>query len=458
LLGQDLFSCDDYNQKASKREPMRILQITAGAASMYCGSCLRDNALAAELMREGHQVTLLPLYTPTRTDEENVSHSRIFFGGISVYLQEHSALFRHTPWILDRLWDSRFALEKAAQRSIPVDPKFLGEMTVSMLEGEDGHLRKELHKLLDWLKDEPCPDVINLPYALVISLAGPIKRALGRPVCLTLQGEDIFIENLIEPYRTRTLELIRANLQHVDRFLAVSEYYATHMSEWLHVPRERIDIVPLGINMSGYTPRGPRGAGEFRVGYLGRIAPEKGLHLLAEAFHRMVQNGAPTGARLELAGYLAPEHKAYLDSIEQQLSKWGLGERFTYHGEIDREHKIEFLRSLDVFAAPSVYQDPKGLSIVEAMAAGVPIVAARSGSYPEMIEKHRAGLLVNREDVADLAAALSLLATDADRAAEFGRRGPVTVEEHYSAPVMARAAIAAYNRALGQPDPAFASR
>jgi glycosyltransferase involved in cell wall biosynthesis len=277
-------------------------------------------------------------------------------------------------------------------------------------------------------------------------------------VCLTLQGEDIFIENLIEPYRTRTLELIRANLQHVDRFLAVSDYYAAHMSEWLHVPRERIDIVPLGINMSGYTPRGPRRAGEFRVGYLGRIAPEKGLHLLAEAFHRMVQNGAPTGARLELAGYLAPEHKAYLDSIEQQLSQWGLGERFTYHGEIDREHKIEFLRSLDVFAAPSVYQDPKGLSIVEAMAAGVPIVAARSGSYPEMIEKHRAGLLVNREDVADLAAALSLLATDADRAAEFGRRGPVTVEEHYSAPVMARAAIAAYNRALGQPDPAFASR
>ena len=74
---------------------------------MYCGSCLRDNALAAELIARGHDVTLLPVYTPTLTDEPNVSAGRpVFFGGISVYLQQHFAFFRHTPWLLDRLWDS----------------------------------------------------------------------------------------------------------------------------------------------------------------------------------------------------------------------------------------------------------------------------------------------------------------------------------------------------------------
>src|SRR5512143_3441059 len=93
-----------------KLQFMRIVSITAGAAGMYCGSCLRDNALAAELMREGHEVTLLPLYTPTLTDETNVSYHRVFFGGISVYLEQHSALFRHTPWIVDKLWDSAVAL------------------------------------------------------------------------------------------------------------------------------------------------------------------------------------------------------------------------------------------------------------------------------------------------------------------------------------------------------------
>jgi hypothetical protein len=59
---------------------MRILSLTAGAASMYCGSCLRDNALAAELIRRGHDVTLLPFYTPTLTDETNVSRQGRVFG------------------------------------------------------------------------------------------------------------------------------------------------------------------------------------------------------------------------------------------------------------------------------------------------------------------------------------------------------------------------------------------
>ena len=66
---------------------MNILSITAGAAGMYCGSCLRDNALAAELIARGHRVTLLPIYTPTLTDEPNVSRGNpVLFGGISVYL------------------------------------------------------------------------------------------------------------------------------------------------------------------------------------------------------------------------------------------------------------------------------------------------------------------------------------------------------------------------------------
>ena len=129
---------------------MRILQITAGAASMYCGSCLKDNALATEMMALGHNVVLLPFYTPTLTDERNVSSPKVFFGGISVYLEQHSALFRHTPRWLDKLWDSRFALKAASKQSISVDPDSLGELTISMLKGTDGHQRKEISKLVDF--------------------------------------------------------------------------------------------------------------------------------------------------------------------------------------------------------------------------------------------------------------------------------------------------------------------
>ena len=157
---------------------MKILSITAGAAGMYCGSCSRDNALAVELLARGHDVTLLPLYTPTDHRRANVSRDRVLFGGISIYLQQHLALFRKTPRFLDRLWDSPRVISAFASRSLSTDPKLLGDLTISMLEGERGVLRKEFDKLLDWIADEPVPDVINLPNSLLIGLARPLREAL----------------------------------------------------------------------------------------------------------------------------------------------------------------------------------------------------------------------------------------------------------------------------------------
>ena len=115
---------------------MRLLQITAGAGGMYCGSCLRDNALAAELLARKHEVLLLPVYTPTLTDETNVSDGHVFFGGISVYLEQHVPLFRKTPAVLDRLWDAAAVIKAATGRGLSVDPDQLGALTVSTLNGE----------------------------------------------------------------------------------------------------------------------------------------------------------------------------------------------------------------------------------------------------------------------------------------------------------------------------------
>src|SRR5436190_21727014 len=123
---------------------MRILSLTAGAASMYCGSCLRDNALAAELIRQGHDVTLLPFYTPTLTDEENVSRQeQVFFGGISVYLEQHMPWFRHGR-LLDRFLDAPNVIKAFTSGSIAVDAKQLGAMTVSTLKVDHGHQHKDV--------------------------------------------------------------------------------------------------------------------------------------------------------------------------------------------------------------------------------------------------------------------------------------------------------------------------
>src|SRR5438128_1077767 len=127
--------------------PIRVAYITAGAAGMFCGSCIHDNTLVSALLAQGHDALLIPTYTPIRTDERDVSQRRVFFGGINVYLQQKFALFRHTPWLLDRLLDGRRLLRWVSGFAVQIEARKLGELTVSMLRGEHGNQRKEVAKL-----------------------------------------------------------------------------------------------------------------------------------------------------------------------------------------------------------------------------------------------------------------------------------------------------------------------
>jgi glycosyltransferase involved in cell wall biosynthesis len=428
---------------------MNILYFTAGAAGMYCGSCIRDNALATEFIRQGHDVTLLPLYTPTLTDEPNVSNNRVFFGGISVYLEQLSAVFRHTPRWLDKLWDSQYALKAAVKSSIAVDPGSLGELTISMLKGEDGYQRKEIFKLLNWLKTQPAPDVIDLQNSMLSGLAKPIKEALNRPLCCTLQGEDLFIANLREPYRSEARELIRKNAKYIDAFISVSGFYADTMAEFLDVPRSKIHVVPLGINLKDYQTNQNNSHSEvFRLGYFARVAPEKGLHLLAEAYRLLRQRADFGPARLEVAGYLAPEHKPYLNEIEGRMKSAGLAAEFTYHGALEREAKLQFFRRIDVLSMPTTYAEPKGFPVLEAMASGVPVVQPRWGSFPEIIERTRGGILCEPNDSASLAEALYSLWQNPEMISDLGRQGAANVREHYTVGQMAANALEVYGGLL----------
>ena len=260
---------------------MRILSITAGAAGMYCGSCFRDNALAAELIARGHDVHLIPVYTPTRTDEPNVSTRRVLFGGISVYLQQNVGLFRSLPRIFDRMWDAPARDQRLRQ---PLGHDRPGHARRTDPLDAPGHARRaaaEFDKLIEWTRDEPAPDVINLPNSLLIAMASPLRDAFGRPVCCTLQGEELFVNGLPPTFREQALALIRDQVPHVDRFIAVSDYCARFMEQFLGIPPSRLSVVPLGINMAGYerparTPGRGAGRTDPSVSATSRASPREG--------------------------------------------------------------------------------------------------------------------------------------------------------------------------------------
>ena len=425
---------------------MRIVYITAGAAGMYCGACIRDNTLASDLLARGHDVELVPLYTPTVTDEPNVSLDTTFFGGVNVYLQQRFSFFRSTPWFLDRILDYSWLLNSAGRWGTRTDPRDLGEITVSMLRGESGFQRKELEKLLSWLRQRPRPDVVQLGNSLLSGLAPALKRALSCPVCCTLQGEDLFLEALKEPYRSQARARIRANAESIDQFHAVSRHHGRVMRDYLGIPGAKVRVVPLGIHVDDFQPRDPAPSRPFTVGYLARIAPEKGLHLLCEAWRAVARELGPGRSRLLVAGDPATDHSGYLRGIERRIRRWGLEDSFQYRGCLSRAEKIGFLQELDLLSVPACYDEPKGIYTLEAQACGVPVVQPRRGVFPEIIAATGGGLLVEPDAAADLARGILDLHGDPERAAELGRRGREGVREHYDARKMAAVTLRSYER------------
>jgi len=426
---------------------MRIAYVTAGAGTMVCGSCLRDNTLAAALIDAGHNVLLIPAYTPTVTDERNVSMRQVFLGGINIYLQHHYRLFRKMPALINRMLDAPALLRLAAKWSVSVEPAELGALTVSMLQGAEGALSREVSKLVDFIA-ELAPDVVNIPNSLLISLASAIKRKSDVPVCCTLQGEDLFLNGLREPYRSESLRWIRKHSASVDSFLAVSSFAAIMMSEYLGIDAARIRVVPLGIDLRGFDRRQGSDPEPFTIGYLARIAPEKGLRELCEAYHCLRQRPEMPPSRLCAAGYLGPENRRYFAGIQKQLATWGLAGEFKYHGELDRAGKIEFLKSLSVLSVPAPYKDPKGLFLLEAAAAGVPVVQPRHGGFTEIVETTRGGILVEPGKPEHLADGLYEIWQNAAKRRQLAAAGYEQVRIHYGAAQMAEKAVQAYSSVL----------
>jgi len=438
---------------------MRIVLLTAGAGGMYCGSCLHANTLVAALRQAGEDALLLPLYTPLRTDEENVSLPPVAYGAVSVYLQQRWAVFRRTPWLLDRLTGWPTLLRWVGRRGATVRPENLGELTVSMLRGEEGRQHKELEKLVRWLQKEAQPDVIHLGNILLCGVARELTRRLGVPVVCTLSGEDVFLEKLPEPHCGQARMVLCERSADLAGLAAMNRYYAEVMADYLAVPRERLEVIRPGLNLSGHAPPAPQSPPSaadtlvpktVTIGYLARVCPEKGLHLLAEAFRLLCEDGDLPAVQLRAAGYLHPADRPYLGEIRRRLAEWGLAERFHYVGELDRPAKIAFLQSLDVLSVPTVYRESKGLSVLEAWANGVPAVLPAHGTFPELIADTGGGLLCEPNDPAALAEGLKRMIRQPAFAAECGRRAQQIVHQRYSAEMMAQRTIQWYRRVCGK--------
>jgi glycosyltransferase involved in cell wall biosynthesis len=428
---------------------MKIFLLTPGTGSYHCGVCIRDNALAKELHRKGHDAVMLPMYLPLTLDEAAASpETPIFFGGINVFLQQKIPLFRHTPRWLDSIFNNRWLLKKVAgSAASQTGGSDIGDLTHSMLLGEDGKQRKELDELIDWMRTHGKPDAVWLSTALLVGLARRIRNELNIPVLGSLQGEDSFLDSLDEPWRTRCWETLAERSRDVSAFVAPSQYYAGLMSERMKLRSGQVRVIGNGVAHAEFAV-GAKWPEVPTIGYLARMVANKGLGTVVDAFILLKKRGHIPKARLIVAGAMTAHDEHYVESLKQKINSAGCHGDVEFRPNIDRAEKTAFLQQLTLMTVPATYGEAFGLYIVEAWACGVPVVQPRCAAFPELIESTGAGRLFEPANTQSLVDEWEKLLANPAEARELGLKGRVAVEGEFSLSRMAERFVEATRESM----------
>ncbi len=413
---------------------MNIVLLTPGTGSYHCGVCMRDNALAKELNRLGHRAVMLPMYLPLTLDESAATpETPIFFGGVSTYLREKVPFLRKMPRWLDRLLSARPLLRLLAGKAARTGGPEVAGMTLSMLRGELGNQASEIEELIAWLRiafDGAKPDVVWLSTALQAGLARRIRAELGVPVIGFLQGEDSFIDGL-GPSANETWKLLSERMRDATAWVAPSRYFTELMARRLGWAADELKVIPNGVTLPPRDSQLSTLSSQPTIGYLARFVPGKGIGMLVEAF--ILLHAAMPEVRLRCAGSMTDGDAKYVETLKARLRAAGCADAVEWLPNVSLAEKQAFLASVTVFSVPATYSEAFGMYVIEALAAGTPVVLPASSAFPEIVEATGGGVLFETDAfVENLAAALQALLRDPARARALGEAGRAAVARDFS--------------------------
>jgi glycosyltransferase involved in cell wall biosynthesis len=384
---------------------MRILFIVPGSGdSFYCGNCFRDSLHAGALRRDGHDVTVMPLYLPL-AHESFKADTPLFFPAVSYYLARKLFGRKSPPRAMERILNSKFMLGLAASFSGSTSAKGMEDMTLSMITGDDGIFARYAGELIRGIARLDRPDVIHLSSSLLTGIAKALKQTMNIPIVCTLQDEELWINGLGESYAETAWNGIADNLRYIDRFVTSSNFYRNFiLTKIPSIPDP--EIVYPGVNLERYAaenlPENPT------VGFFYRMNRENGLDILAEAFVKLKRRGTIENLKLKVGGGFSGKDKRFLKHVKrilnpyqhdvEMLSDYNLGEH------------PGFYRNISLVCVPLRFDEGAGLYLCEAFAAGRPAVEPSTGSFDEILAN--AGVLYSNNTPDVLADALETMFAD----------------------------------------------
>ena len=265
----------------------------------------------------------------------------------------------------------------------------------------------DMHYALLELAQERQYDLMQAFYASITGF--PVVYAaheLNIPSIVSIRGNDI----IGDVFNTERFPYLKWALENATQFTAVSQE-GLNRARILSARPTKGRVILNSIRPQDFA----EGTQDLQlprpvIGSLAVFKNKKGLEVLLCAFSMLLQR-YPT-AHLLLAGFVIPEEQ---DRFERFITKYNLEHKITITRRISRQDALRYLRNMDVFAFTSLH-DGCPNTVLEAMLAGIPIVATRSGAVPELIEDGKHGLLVRPGSATELCEAMaSMLDTGTDR-------------------------------------------
>lgn len=234
----------------------------------------------------------------------------------------------------------------------------------------------------------------------------------------------------------------------VDHVIAVSEFVRKSVLATARLPDERASVVTNVVDSARFHPGPLRAPGAPEILFVGRIAAEKGVEVLVDALPAVAR--AHPDVTLTIVGPASggTERGAYLRRCERRIAALGLTQRVRFAGAVPNSELPHLLQRCRLLAVPSLWGEPCGVVVLEALACGVPLVASRVGGIPELIEEERTGRLCAPGDAEAWGRSLSGALDDEALRRAAAEHGPRRIAERHVWSAVAPRLCAVYEALL----------
>ena len=410
-----------------------VYLITGSGGSFYCANCYRDMLYVKAIRKvPGISARAIPLYLPPdRKTTDNSFDKEVFFGAISMFLREKVRLFRNMPDFLEKFFDFTPFLKIAARQAGTTRTEGFEELTLNMIEGDNAFRKKEVDRLVNYLMKDGHPDIIHLSNALILGLARQLKNRMNVRIVCSLLNEDDWIDDMVEPWRSKAWKMIAKESVYVDRFVTPSNYNKLQFISKTGLKGDNIYIVPLGFDL-GPSLTVTKIDRPPAIGYFCRVSYHNGIDKLVDAFIDLKIKNAVPGLTLNICGGYTGDDKPFISTQIKKIREHGFQKSVKIYPEFQGNKKMEFFNDVDIISVPVRKYDGYGLYILEANSSGIPVVQPATGAFPEIIKMTGGGITYSPDTVEELSSALLRLLKDSKLTHDLGETGKRNVKSELS--------------------------